>query len=107
MTKGKDESKVEVIEEIDAAEFDKLSETGGGSVDYEAVWTLVKDRFLTTKGLDAAVNKVRKLSGSADREFYWSERKRVFTLWRNKGRTVNEKLGRVGNKKTKVYQFLE
>ena len=103
-----EEKKVEkedlnVKEELSMEEWSKMEEGLSSKVDYEKVWEKVKGKIMSNKGLEKVVNKIRGF----EREFYWSEKDRVFKSWRKKGRKIEEKLGIVGNRRRKFYRFLE
>jgi len=102
----KENEVVEVVDEISEEEFMNMSDSMG-KIDYEEVWKRVKGKRLSSKGLNKIVNEVRVENGMKEREWYWSEKDRVFKGWREKGREIVEKIGYFGKRKMKFYKFVE
>jgi len=103
MVKRKEVENVEDIkDEVSVEEFMRMSERGS-KIDYEEVWNRVNGKILSSKGLEKVVSEIR----GSDREFYWSEKNRVFKIWKEKGRMIEERIGFVGNRRRKFYKFSE
>lgn len=100
-----EKNKENKVYEIGIEEFENLMEDieSDGVIDYEELWDRVKGKVLSSKGLEKVVNELR----GWEREFYYSERKRVFGKWRRKGRKILKKKLRVGNRKMNFYYFVE
>jgi hypothetical protein len=94
------------IQELSVEEFSKLSDSGG-KIDYEELWNKVTGKILTTAGLTAKFNEVRKEKGLSVRDMHWSEKDRIFKNWKAKERTIDTKVGYTGKHKTNVYRFSE
>jgi hypothetical protein len=92
-----------VVEEITEEEFERMSEIGT-KVNYEELWNQVAGKILSNRGLSKIVSALR--ADGKERDWYYSEKKRVFNNWREKGRVIEEKIGFVNNRRMKFYKFI-